>query len=144
MTIEKNSTAQVARASAALEAAGAFDASPTTVSIGPQTQSLTVRFAYTRGGAAGYARVGIELSSDGTTWYSPTLADGTVGGTAPYGVLPLRVLQYDLPAPASGGVLRSSFALDVSPWRYARFPCAEVGNTGAPGTLVLDVTEDAS
>ena len=140
---EKSTTTITARASAALPASGADDSSPTKVDLGAGTQSVTLWATYTRGGSGGQARLKPELSADGVAWYKATLIDGTIGGSAPYGVLGTRAVQYDLPAPADGSALRTAHALDVRGARFLRIPAAEVGNTGAPGTLALALSEDA-
>lgn len=142
---EKSTTTLVVRASAALPAAGADDPTPTKVDLSSSVETLTLWVAYTRGGAAGYARIKPQVSPDGVTWYRATLIDGSaIGGTAPAGVLATRALEYDLPVPADASILRTAHTVDVRGARFFRCPAAEVGNTAAPGTLVLSASEDAS
>lgn len=143
--MEKSTTVKTARASAALEAAGADDAAPTAVPLNAFTQTVTVWATYTRGGSGGQARIKPELSADGVSWFKPGLVDSrTVGGTAPVGALGLLQLEYDLPAPADGSALRTAVSLPTHGARFVRIPAAEVGNAGAPGTLALALSEDAS
>lgn len=145
MSTEKSTTTKTARASAALPAAGADDTTPTKVDLTSGVQTLTLWASYTRGGSGGYARLKPQVSPDGVTWYRATLIDGgTISGTAPAGVLATRALEYDLPVPADGTILRTAHTVDVRGARFFRCGAAEVGNTGAPGTLELLASEDAS
>lgn len=142
---EKSTTTKTARASAALPASGADDSSPTAVPLSSAAQTATVWATYTRGGSGGYARIKPEVSPDGVSWFKAALVNvGTIGGTAPSGVLATRALEYDLPTPASGSALSTAHPIDVRGARFLRIPAAEVGNTGAPGTLALLISEDAS
>ena len=144
MSTEKSTTPKTARASAALPAAGADDTTPTKVDLTSGVQTLTLWASYARGGADGYARIKPQVSPNGETWYRATLINTTIGGVAPAGVLATRAVEYDLPVPASGAVLRTAHTVDVRGARFFRCPAAEVGNTGAPGTLELLASEDAS
>ncbi len=143
--MEKSTSTKTARAEAALEASGAVDPAPTSVPLGAFVQTVTVWAKYTRGGASGYARVRPEVSPDGVKWYRAAFVDGSsIGGSAPAGVLATRALEYDLPVPADGSALYTAHPVDARGARFLRLPAAEVGNTGAPGTLELLVSEDAS
>lgn len=144
MAVEKTTTAQTARASAALPASGAYDTSPAALSLNPQTQTVTLWCTYTRGTGGGYAGLRPELSPDGVTWYAAPLVDGTLTTSAPYGSLPLLAAQYNLPAPSSGAAFRIAVSLDVAGARFFRVGAAEVGQSGTPGTLAMDFCEDAS
>lgn len=142
---EKSTTTTVARASAALPAAGAYDTTPTKVDVAPYATSITLWATYTRGTTNGAARIKPEVSPDGVTWYRATLVDTTtIGGTAPDGVLATRALAYDLPVPASASAVRTSHTVDVRGARFFRCAGAEVGVVGTPGTLALLTSEDAS
>ena len=71
---------QVARASAALPAAGAFDTTPTALAC-PGFDFVTLYFTYTRGGAGGAFKFKVEASLDspGSVWHQGALyAPGTV------------------------------------------------------------------
>lgn len=141
---EKNTTTRTLRASAALAAAGAFNASPTTVALDSHCQSVTVWCTYTRGGSGGYATLRPQISHDGVHWYAAPILDGTLTTSAPYGTMAVVAAQYNLPAPGDGSAFGIAVSLDVAGARYLRIAAAEVGNTGAPGTLELLCSEDAS
>ena len=134
---------QVARASAALPAAGAFDAAPTEVICIGMDYALFY-FSYIRGGAGGDVQFTIEVSpyvqdilapAGQSPWARATVfsAGAVVSGadslsniqrnTTEYGstAAPVEVFVYG-PLDLMGCVQR------------IRVACAESGNVGAPGT----------
>lgn len=141
---EKSTSPQTVRASAALEASGAWDASPSSVSLSPTTQAVTLWCLYARAGSGGYAALRPQISPDGVTWYAAPLVDGTLTTTAPYGSLPIVAAQYRLPAPADTDPLGVALLLDVSGARFLRVAAAEVGAASTPGTLAVTLSENAS
>ena len=140
--------------SRALEAAGAYYMSATATAIRGcwrenrgSVARMAVLVTYTRGGAGGYPKlrfVWTHLSAaDGST--TKTLRDTSNFSTA---VVSSGALQFDNHRTE---VLLKGFSdlaaidydvviLEVPPGAtHVKVECAEVGNTGAPGTIVIDI-----
>lgn len=137
---EKSRTLKTLRASAALAASGAWAASdPASLSPGSSTAGLLVTYA--RGGVSGAPALRIEVSPDGVRWFLATLIDATISPSAPYGRLTAYAQEIRIAAPASADAVLLEIVLDVSRAAFVRVSCAEYGNTGAPGTLTLELVE---
>lgn len=129
---------QVARASAALPAAGAFDTSPTVMRC-PAFQKVTLFIEYTRGGAGGKVKVKIETSpvNTGDVWHMPDLynpATPVAGADSvspiqreylEYGATGAAIEKHEIPVYLGGAVER------------LRIACAESGAVGTPGTCKI-------
>jgi len=142
MSTEKSTTTKTVRASAALDAAGAFD-TPTHIPMSSHAKSVTLWCEYTRGASGGCCALRPEISPDGVTWYRPTLAQSSTAA-APFGTAPLLAQEYTGPVPSSASALRFSVPFDVAGARFFRVAAAESGVTATPGTLALSLSEDAS
>lgn len=138
--MEKSRTLKTLWAEAALAASGAWtESDPASLSPGSSTAGLLVTYA--RGGAAGAPALRIETSPDGVRWFLATLLDGTVSTSTPYGRLTAYAQEIRLAAPASDDPVLLEIVLDVSRAAFVRVQAAEYGNTGAPGTLTLELVE---
>ena len=132
----------VARAAAALPAAGAWDVAPLELQAS-WDGSIMLYFTYTRGGAAGAFRWRIEACPDepAVTWYRSSIYEA--GIVAPGGADVMSRIQREEFEYIATGAAAESFV--VGPIRtddgarYMRFPAAEVGNVGAPGNLAIDI-----
>lgn len=129
---------QVLRASAALPAAGAWDAAPLTMPCAGWTK-LTLFCSYTRGGAAGSVRMAPQFSNAvaPTTWYSPTSYDA---GAFAAGADVNSNLQRETLLYTATGAGAETFIYDLelpSNVEYVRCACREVGNVAAPGTMAI-------
>ena len=133
----------IARAVAALPAAGAWDAAPLELQVSWGV-NVTMYFTYTEGGAGGAFRWRIEVCPDepAVTWYRSSIYEAGVvapGGADVVSLVQREEFEYDTTVLAAtesfvyGPVQISDGA------RYLRIPAAEVGNVGAPGTLAIDV-----
>lgn len=130
---------QVARASAALPAAGAYDAAPTELYC-PGFDQVMLSLEYTRGGAGGAFAFRVETSpaSSGDVWHRTTLYAGAavVAGADSQSDIQREAVEYQ----ATGDPIEK-FAF--GPVKLAgaveriRIACAETGNVGAPGTLKI-------
>jgi hypothetical protein len=126
----------VARASAALAAAGAYDATPTEMFC-PGFKRVTLFGEYTRGGAGGAVNLKIEGSPVGTgdVWHTLTQYSGAVlalGSDSVSGVQ-REVLKY-----GSTGAAIEKFTVTVDlngAVERLRVNCAESGAVGTPGTV---------
>lgn len=129
---------QVARASAVLPAAGAYDTTPTTLPC-PGFSWLTLFFRYTRGGASGAFAFKIEgqLAGD-TDWYQTTRYSGGTVTTGANVSSDAQREEVEIGAAGAGeelyhyGPIRLERGLD-----QLRVNAKETGNTGAPGTLEI-------
>lgn len=143
MSHEKGSL-QTVRASAALEAAGAFD-TPVAVPLDPLTEIVTLYVKYTRGGASGAFKFRVKESPDGVTFYRQCLADGsTLTTSAPYKSIDVGCTVYEVEAPASGSAEYYAIPVNVHAAKAVQVEFAEYGNTGAPGTLEAYLQAGAS
>lgn len=131
----------IARAAAALPAAGAWDAAPVELqaSWGVET---TLYFTYTRGGAGGSFRWRIEVCPDepAVTWYRSSIYEA--GVIVPGTDVMSRVQREEFEYIATGANAESFVfgPVQISDGaRYVRIVAAEVGNVGAPGNLAVDV-----
>ena len=127
------------RASAALPASGAYDASPTSTVLPAAAAVVYLHAAYTIGAAGGYAGMIPEGSNDGTNWYALSYA-GTAVIAQPSATLPLHRLIYELPRPADGSAVRVTVPVDAGGWTNLRVRCAEIGITATPGTLEVSLS----
>lgn len=134
---------QEARASAALPAAGAWDATPTEM-LCPGFGRVILTFVYTRGGAGGGFDFQIELSlfslaalvpAGGSEWEDQTAfaAQPLVLGTDVRVDFEQAYGHY-LAAGATAESFILTFDLDEG-FERIRIPAREWGNVGAPGTL---------
>lgn len=133
---------QEARASAALPAAGAFDASPTEM-VCADMEFVALYVTYTRAAAGGAVTFKIETSprtTDSLTlenWYQATiLAGGAVVG----GADTTSLLQRDETQYTSTGAGAETFVLPIalrSTAERLRVACAESGVVGNPGTVQI-------
>lgn len=138
---------QVARASAALPAAGAWDAAPTAMACAG-FDFVTLNFTYTRGGAAGAFDWQLETSPYSLTagvaagaqeWQDPAIyASGAVAA----GADTTSLVQRELESYTATGAAVETFAvgpIDLrSTFERARVVARESGNVGAPGTLQIE------
>jgi hypothetical protein len=130
------------RASAALPAAGAFDAAPLVVASIP-ANAVQLYLEYTRGGAAGAFAFYIEvspLSADGVgaDWYRMSMYDP---GVLAAGADVVSNIQRERVVYTATGAAIETFTygpimLQGNVERI-RFVAAESGNVGAPGTLAV-------
>lgn len=96
---------------------------------------------YTPADAAGAATVRVKVSRDGDAWYYVGAADNdswTV--TAPYGRVPLAVLELTLPAsgtPDEG--VSTHTTVPVGGARWVMIEAAETGAPSDPGELAVTV-----
>ena len=140
-------------ASRELEAAGAWYTAATASSLpgnwrehGTVAQ-ITVQVTYTRGGAGGYPAIRPVWSSvaaaDGSTL--KTSRDTTNDGTATVSSGAIQISNYRTEVRMKGFSDLATIDTDdvifvVPPGKtHVKIECAEVGNTGAPGTIVVDI-----
>jgi len=130
------------RASAALAAAGAWDATPTEAFV-EDAKAITLFFSYTRGGAAGSARLQVEMSPYSAAvagvenWFRASVKNVgafAAGADTNSGIQRENGVLYTAVGAAIENVLYGSLTLDRSVQRI-RVNAQEVGNVGAPGTL---------
>ncbi len=131
---------QVARAAAALEAAGAFDPTPTEMPC-PYMDWVTFYISYTRGAAGGDMQFRVEVSPYSVDragvedWFRASLY---AGGAVASGADSLSNLQRNAVEYGSGGagiesVVYGPLSLLKTAERI-RIACAESGAVGTPGT----------
>jgi len=125
------------RASAALAAAGAWDAAPTEVIIGT-TSRIMLYFEYTRGAAGGAFDWKIETALPaGTDWYQTTIeAPGVmIAGADVQSFVQRNYRTYSSTAAAVERFVYGPVEIDaVEGWRIA---ARESGVVGTPGTLEI-------
>jgi hypothetical protein len=133
------------RASAALPAAGAWDAAPTEFSVAG-AENLLLSFTYTRGGAAGAVDWQIESSiyavaanapAGAAEWVTEAIyaAGGVVAG-ADTGSLAQR--EYQTYTATGAGAEDFTFGpISLGGLERLRIRARESGNAGAPGTLSI-------
>jgi hypothetical protein len=130
---------QIARASAALPAAGAYDATPTEL-VCAGFDFVTLYIVYTRGGAGGDMQFKIEVSpaSGGDEWHQLTAyAKATVtSGSDLTSNAQREEVEY-----GSTGSGAEKFAYGPIPLNGTveriRIPCQESGAVGTPGTCQI-------
>lgn len=139
-------------ASVALPAAGAWktDATPATI-LGNWrehrgAQYLTVIVTYTNGGAGGYPKIRPvwthAKSGAPSTTRTPrdTTIDGSATASAPNITIDNYATAINMKGLTDGSGECNSVVLLIPPDAVAvKIECAEVGNTGAPGTIVVDI-----
>jgi len=130
---------QVLRASAALPAAGAWDAAPTAIEVMGWTE-LTLLCAYTRGAAGGAVQFKIEFSYDDapTVFYQTTLyQSGALAAEADaHSSLQREDFTYTSTAAA---IERWPYHLEIpSNVKTLRLAAREVGVTATPGTFAVN------
>ena len=129
----------VARASAALPAAGAWDTSPTEI-VTAGMDAIRLVCTYTRGAAGGSFEMAIETSgeSSGTGWERATLyASGAVVGAADTtSIFQREGLEYAATAAAAEAVNFGPLILNGTVERM-RIAARETGVVGTPGTLAI-------
>ena len=135
----------VARVSAALTAAGAWDAAPVEQNIFG-AQGMTLSFTYTRGAAGGAFDWQIELSPYSIAALAPAGASEWVtesiyaaGGVAAGADTQSRV-QREFQTYQATGAAAEDFQIDIelqSPYERIRVRARESGAVGNPGTLQI-------
>ncbi len=130
---------QIARVSAVLPGAGAFDLAPLELSC-IDFHYVTLDVVYTRGGAGGDMQLKIELSPDttGTDWYQSGLyAAGIVAsGADVVSNIQREEIEYGSTAAGAARFTLGPLQLQGGAQRI-RIPCQESGNVGAPGTVEI-------
>jgi hypothetical protein len=126
---------QTARTSAVLAAAGAWDASPSSL-ISPSYDFVTLLVTYTRGAAGGAVDLRPEVSLDGSAWYRLSTYQ-TAGVVA--GVDNANAIQRDdYIRYGSSGAGAQRFVIGPLAMRgavdYFRVSARESGVVGTPGT----------
>jgi len=128
-------TPRTLRASAALLAAGAYDATPLEVPCGgSRTAVLWVEYTEDGGATDGGPACRVEVSCDeGATWHAPGVAEVPVAGVA------------DVTAPITHAfpVGTGAYALPVvvTHATHLRVAFAELGDVAFPGVLAARVTQ---
>jgi len=139
---------QVARASAALLAAGAWDAAPTELNC-EHASSVTLFLSYTRGAAGGAFDFQIQVSpysADGlaaagaAVWLmqSVYLSGGVVPGADTVSNVQREIVRYGSTAVGQEGFIYGPVELAVGAQRL-RVRAREAGVVGTPGTLQIEV-----
>lgn len=132
---------QVARVSAALPAAGAYDTLPLVMET-PDAEFVTLWFSYTRGGVGGSFNWKIEGSPNNTpVWYQLSYGDrpAVVAGTDNTGA----TQQADNVYQANGATIERFIVGPITlerTFEQLRVFGAEVGAVGTPGTLEILAT----
>ena len=130
---------QTARASAALPAAGAYDAAPTVMHCAG-FETCTLFIAYTRGGAGGDMQFRVEVSPDsaGAVWHrGGVYAPGTpASGTDVVSNLQRESVEYGSTGAGREDVVYGPF--DLRGAARLRVPCCESGAIGTPGTSAIE------
>ena len=138
---------QIARVSAALEAAGAWDPTPTAMNVNSLFGSLSLFLTYTRGGVAGAFDFQIQYSPYSIAANVPAGAQEWVteaifaAGAVAAGADTTNLVQRDLQSYTATGAAVEMFSygpieIDHTVERI-RVRARESGNVGAPGTLQL-------
>ncbi len=131
--------AQTARASAALPAAGAFDASPTEMPCSG-FNSVMLFITYTRGAAGGDMQFKVEGSpvSSGDSWFQQGLyAAGTVASGAD---VVSNVQREEVEYGSTGATAEKVMfgPIDIRGCERLRIPAQESGVAGTPGTAAIE------
>lgn len=128
---------QVARAAAALAAAGAWDAAPVEMGC-PDFYFVTLFLSYTRGGAGGSFDFRVDVSPDGTTFYQTSIyAPGIVVPGADTGAdVQREFVNYQATGAGAETFVYGPIELRGTV-KEMRVVAREVGNVGAPGTLAV-------
>jgi len=134
------------RASAALEAAGAWDAAPTE-SFSTNAQNLMLTFTYTRGGAAGafdwqlwtsLYSIAALAPAGAQEWVAQSVYAGglLVAGADVQSEVQREYQTYEATGAAAESFVYGPIAFDGAIERI-RVRARESGNVGAPGTLQI-------
>lgn len=133
------------RASAALPAAGAWDATPTEQNVAGGDK-LRLSLTYTRGGAAGAFEFQVEASvysvvgnvpAGASEWVTQALYEP---GTLAVGVDEVSLIQRESVSYTATGAAAEDFfptPIDLAGLERVRVRARETGNVGAPGTLSI-------
>jgi len=143
------SSLNTARASAALTAAGAWDAAPTEFFISG-ADSLGVHLTYTQGAAGGAVDVQLQLSpysvaalvpAGANEWETQTLysAGVVVGGADTQSLMQAEYVTFDPVTAAAESVAFAPVALNGL-FERCRVQARESGVVGTPGTAAIVVT----
>lgn len=138
-----------------LEAAGAWYTSATPTALRgswrepPNPGSIVVLVTYTAGGAGGYPKIrpvwtyALEGTPATTVNAYDTTNDGTITVSAPNATVDNYLSIAALKSLTGGSALTVSVVLTVlgNP-THLKIDAAEVGNTGAPGTIVVAIEGD--
>lgn len=130
------------RASAALPAAGAYDAAPTEIPTGGMTK-LTIHLSYDEAAVGGKVRIilyGAMLVGAADVWRPLVLGEqqAAVVGTGILTYIEPGIYEFD---PLTTGLEGVSIPLDiVGGWYKVRIAAAESGVIGTPGTCQIDGT----
>ena len=139
-------------ASTALPAAGAWKADATPASLpgnwreGPGARYITAIATYTAGGSGGYPKIRpVWIHAAATTGGSDrrprdTTTDGSATASAPNITVNNYATVVNLKGLTDGVSEVNSLVLQVPPDAVAvKIECAEVGATGTPGTIIIDI-----
>ena len=138
----------IARVSAALAGAGAWDAAPVEFFVSG-ADSLAVQLTYTQGAAGGACDIQLQLSpysvaalvpAGGAEWIDQTLyATGVVvGGAETQSLMQAEYVTFDPVGAAAEGVTFAPVALDGL-FERCRVPARESGVVGTPGIAAITV-----
>jgi hypothetical protein len=125
-----------ARASGALQAAGAFDTTPIVLSTNTMNE-ITFLCKYTRGGAGGSVTYKLEYSNDGTNWYqnSDTEIGPVVGGADDTNSTQRANNVYQATSASAESFTTQTFEVLGN---FCRLNVKESGNVGSPGTFFAE------
>lgn len=123
-----------------LPAAGAFT-SQGFYTFPPGTRGLTFWITYTRGGAAGAPAFRLE-GTNGTEQARQLIQDdSSLAVTQPNATVNVEMETLLGPIPADGSAVVYKLPYTVDPGETGvRLLAAEVGNVGAPGTILIAIT----
>lgn len=132
---------QIARVSAALPAAGAYDATPLALQC-PGFDFVTFYCSYTRGAAGGSVRVRLDVCPDqnaAPAWTQQSLyaAAAVVAGADASSLEQRETILYTSTGAAAELFVIGPVALKGTVERL-RVACAEVGSVANPGTMAID------
>ena len=137
------------RASAALPAAGAWDATPTEQNVAG-ARSVTLSFTYTQGAAGGAFDWQVQASpysiaanvpAGAGEWADEALysAGAVAGGADTQSLVQAEYQTFDPTGAAAETFVYGPFEIDHTIERI-RIPCRESGQVGSPGTLAVVMT----
>lgn len=132
----------VARVSAALPAAGAFDAAPTEFSVAGFSY-MSIYLTYTEGAGGGSVGTVVEFSdvSSGGNWYRESLQDqdpAVAGGANTVVPIQAIVRVFD-PLTANAERIKIGLIPIERNAERARIPASEIGVAGTPGIAEIKV-----
>lgn len=130
---------KIARASAVLPAAGAYDTTPVVMDAS-EFEVVSFYCKYTRGAAGGRVRLKIEVSpeSSGSNWYQvSTIAIGTVTpGADSVSAIQREAVEYGATGAGAEAFVYGPVGLGRTIHRV-RIAAAESGVVGTPGTAEI-------